>query len=122
MANTGKKTPSEELAEIEDARKNALAEIQLAAARSGSAGYTLKLIDPIMVGPAKVTELRFRPQTVSDIRRHPGGDAFTASLCDLDENQIQQLSMDDWDGAQAVLSGFAMRRAAGGPARSTKAT
>lgn len=114
------KTPLELYAELEEAHQNALAEIRLAAAKSGNNGYTLKLVDPIMVGATKVLELKFRPQTVSDVRRNPDADAFTAALCDLAPEQILQLSIDDWDASQAVLAGFAMRRAAGGPAQSKK--
>jgi hypothetical protein len=116
------KTPLELYAELEEAHQNALAQIRLDAAKSGANGYTLKLVDPIMVGSTKVTELHFRPQTVADVRKNPEGDAFTAALCNLSPEQITQLAIDDWDGAQAVLAGFAMRRAAGGPARSTKTT
>lgn len=122
MADATKKTPVQELAELEEAHQNAMAEIRLAAARSGSQGYVLKLIEPIMVGPAKWTELRFRPQTVADIRNTSDQDTFAASLCNLMPEQIKQLCYDDWEAVQEVIAGFARRRAAGGPARSTKTT
>lgn len=112
------KTSAELLAEHAASHAEALAAIRLAAARSGSSGYTLKLVDPIMVGSEKKVELVFRPVTVADVRaKESSADALVARLCNIPEANIVQLSIDDWDAAQEVLAGFAMRRVAGGLAR-----
>ena len=126
-----KKSAIDQLDDHAEAHENAIAEIYLAAAKSGSAGYTLKLIDPIMLGTEKVTELRFRVPTVRDMRRPANPEAelessieFAAAACErsVTVEQLKQLSFDDWEAVQAVLRGFAKRRVAGGPARSTKTT
>jgi len=119
------KSAVEQLAECEAADAEQRAVLRLAAAKSGAVGYDLALLEPIMVGPTKVDTLHFRPQTLADMRlfETAGADAadrdkaFTASLCGLTKDQLGQLSWPDWVATQEVLAGFALRRAAGGPAR-----
>lgn len=106
----------EELAALEASDEEAIARITVNAAKSGSAGFTLALHEPIMVGPNKVQELKFRPPTLADIRKSVDDVGVTALLCGLEPVHIEQLSSLDWKATQAVLQGFHLRRAAGFPA------
>lgn len=109
-----KKSSAEILQEIEESNTEAMAEIRVAAAQSGSEGYTLKLYEPIMVGSEKRDELHFRAQTLRDIREGKTDDALTAALCGLTSEGILQLSSIDYASTQEVLAGFHLRRAGGG--------
>lgn len=107
-------TAVQELAVLESNEEEELARITVAAAKSARDGYTLALYEPIMVGPNVVSELKFRPQTLADIRKCTDDIGLTAILCGVEASQVEQLSSLDWKAAQAVLAGFHLRRAAGG--------
>jgi hypothetical protein len=111
---TNELTAVQELALLESGDEEALARITVDAAKSARDGYTLKLYEPIMVGPNAVSELKFRPQTLADIRKSPTDLDLTAMLCGIESAQVEQLSSLDWKATQAVLQGFHLRRAAGG--------
>ena len=111
------KSAIEELEALEKQHAEHMASIRLAAAKSGNAGYTLELLEPIMVGSDKRASLHFRAQTIRDIRGHTVDDAFTGALCGLTVDQVQQLSAVDYSACQEVIAGFHLRRAVGGLAR-----
>lgn len=116
-----KKSASDELAELIQAHEDHLASVKLAAAKSGSAGYTLELTLPIRVGAETVSKLHFRPQTVRDVQdaKDEGMASMMAALAGVKADEINQLCTSDFDAAIMVLEGFNLRRAAGGPARSS---
>lgn len=114
-----------ELAELEQTKREFLATIKVAAAKSGGHGYEYKLFEPIMIGNQKMEALRFRPQTIRDIRAAnvaPRGegtgimpnDVLTATLCGITPEQLMQLAYEDYEAVQEVMEGFQLRRAAGG--------
>ena len=109
------KTAVDELEELEQAEAERVARIKLDAAKSGTAGYTLELYEPIMVGNEKRQSLHFRAQTMRDIREHKTDDALTAALCDLTVEQLRQLSSIDFAATQEVLAGFHLRRSGSPP-------
>lgn len=103
-----------------------LASVKLAAARSGASGYMLELYHPITVKGEKRAGIIFRPQTLRDMREAKakqrqrrgliGDDMLAADLSGLSVEDLGQLDWEDWEAVQAVIEGFARRRAAGGPA------
>ena len=125
------KTALQELEALEQANAEARARIKLAAAKSGPEGYTLQLSSPIMVGAEKRIALTFRPQTVRDLREVEAekaqakaqgteldaDDLILAKLTGLSVEALGQLEMGDYFAAHAALTGFLLRRVAGGPAR-----
>lgn len=115
-----KKSASEELEELVQANEEHLASIKLAAAKSGTAGYTLELTQPIMVGVEKASKLHFRPHTVRDLQEHKDEDlsSMIATLAAVKVEEIHQLCTADFDAAVKVIEGFHLRRAVGGSARS----
>jgi hypothetical protein len=112
---TKTKSALEQLEEMQAANAERMAEIQLAAAKSGSGGYTLELYEPIMIGADKRSTLHFRAQTIRDIREHKTDDALTAALCEITVEQLLQLSSIDFAATQEVLAGFHLRRSGSAP-------
>lgn len=106
----------EELHALAEANAEQLARIQVDAARSGKDGYLLQLFEPIMLGEQKVQALRFRAQTLKDVRDSKNDDELTALLCGITVDQLKQLSGIDYASTQEVIAGFHLRRAASGPA------
>lgn len=122
MADNTKVSALAELAQIEAAHREYLAQCKVAAARSGPQGYDYPLHDPILVNSQTVTSLHFRPQTIKDLREAKGdpalsvapNDALTAALCNVQPAVLLQLSVLDYEAIQEVMEGFTLRRAAGG--------
>lgn len=114
-AKSDAKTALEQLEELQAANAERMAEIQLAAAKSGSGGYTLELYEPIMIGADKRSSLHFRAQTIRDIRENKTDDALTSALCGITVEQLLQLSSIDYAATQEVLAGFHLRRSGSAP-------
>ncbi len=110
-------TALEQLEALEEAFTERLAQISVEASKTGGDGYTLPLYEPVMKGADKVTAIHFRAQTIGDIRATEGEIELAARLCGFEAVQLEQLSDIDWESVGAVLKGFKLRRAAGGPAR-----
>lgn len=113
-----KTTAVDELDQLRMDVEEAIAAIKVDVART-EGSYVLALAWPIQVGAETRSEITLRQQTIRDIREHKSGsdDAFTAALCGLTVDHIQQLSPDDWNAVQAVIEGFTLRRVASGRAR-----
>jgi hypothetical protein len=111
-----KPTAIEELERLQEETAEEIAAIKVDVAKA-QGNYELPLAWPIQVGTETRASLTFRQQTIRDIRVHKGDDEFTAALCGLTVDHIQQLCVDDWNATQAVIEGFTLRRVASGRKR-----